>query len=111
MEAHSEQEKRALETFHNPYSCAQAVYAAFSENPSDEIMAQMRANSGGRGPGNMCGALYAAHFLTDKSRHAELLEYFERHAGGTECRQIKKDAKTPCAQCVVFAVRAVMHLR
>ena len=99
-------EEVAVETFHNPYSCAQAVFAAFRKDPSEEDMAFMKANSAGRAEGGICGALFAARMLVGESRRREVDAFFEEHVGGTQCSRIKSEARTPCSQCVLFGARA-----
>ncbi len=103
----TQKEKIATESFHKPYSCAQAVYIAFAESPTQEMLDFFKQNSGGRTEGNICGALFAARFLADKSKHAQIDAYFKEHAGALECKQIKTQAKTPCVNCVAYAVQAL----
>jgi hypothetical protein len=111
MEWQCEEEKQAAESFRHPYSCAQAVYAAFEKTPDEETLYMLKANSGGNAPGGICGALFAAHELTDESKHAQLDTYFKNAVGALSCNQIKRECKTPCTQCVIHAVRAVMMMK
>ena len=102
--------ERALQTFHNPHSCAQAVYAAYAENPSQEAIESLKAKSGGRAEGGMCGALYAAAQFPDESRREKLFENFEKDAGSVVCKEIKRGVKTSCKDCVAIACRRLEEL-
>ena len=90
-----------LETFRNPYSCAQTIWAAYGS--SDDRLDEMKANSGGRAPENMCGALYAALQILPEERRQSARENFAKLAGSTKCLEIKTKFKTPCQDCVKFA--------
>lgn len=103
----SERVEAAVKSFHNPYSCAQAVYAAFAGIPAAETLAQYKAASGGRCEGGFCGALYAARAFVPEKNRAALDEYFAKNVGALRCREIKTIAKTPCADCVKFAAQGV----
>lgn len=99
--------KNALAKFHNPYSCAQTVYAAFAENPTQERLDEMKRMSGGRAEGGLCGALFAAKAFVPAEKAGELAQYFESRAGSRLCREIKAKFKTPCADCVRIACEGV----
>ena len=103
----SEKQKEALEKFHNPYSCAQTVYAAFAENPSSERLDYMKRMSGGRAEGGVCGALFATKTFVPAENAEELAKYFEACAGSQLCREIKTKFKTPCAECVKIACAGI----
>jgi len=98
------QVQKAIEKFHNPYSCAQAVYAAF-EDADDKTLEMLKANSGGRSPDGTCGALFAALLLAPQESRAELVKKFAQEVGDTKCRTIKTVAKTPCVDCVKAAAQ------
>ena len=97
----------AVNSFRKPYSCAQTVFAAFSDGaPDEELMREMLANSGGRAPENMCGALFAAVSLRpDKAE--EIKKRFAEKAGSTRCQELKSVHKTPCAECVRIAAQTL----
>lgn len=97
----------ALETFRNPYSCAQTVFKAFRPEASDSEMDELKVASGGRAEGNVCGALYAARKLVAAERRAELDAFFQEHVGDLRCREIKMKFRTPCQDCVLIASKAV----
>ena len=103
----SEKVAAAVKSFHNPYSCAQAVYAAFADKIDAETLAQYKAASGGRCEGGFCGALHAARKFVPEKNRAALDEYFAKNAGALYCREIKTKAKTPCADCVKIAAEGV----
>lgn len=94
--------EQAVASFHNPYSCAQAVAAAFG--PADEAtLAQMKSLSAGRAPEGRCGALWAAMSLLPEAQRADCEAYFAKEAGDTACRVLKKELHTPCERCVDVA--------
>ncbi len=93
--------RQALERFRNPYSCAQTIWAAYGGG--DDRLDEMKANSGGRAPDNMCGALYAALQILPEGKRRETEEKFAKLAGSTKCLEIKTKFKTPCQDCVKFA--------
>ena len=97
----------ALETFRNPYSCAQTVYKAFKPDASEAEMQELKALSGGRAEGNVCGALYAARKLVSADRREELDAFFLEHVGDLRCREIKTKFRTPCQDCVRIAAKGV----
>ena len=97
----------ALETFRNPYLCSETVYRAFKPDVNDAELADLKAASGGRAEGNVCGALYAARKLVAAERRAELDAFFQEHVGDLRCREIKSKFRTPCQDCVLIAAKAV----
>ena len=103
----SKKVEAAVKSFHNPYSCAQAVYAAFAKEVDAEKLAYYKSASGGRCEGGFCGALFAARAFVPEKNRAKLDGYFEKNAGTLHCRQIKTAAKTPCADCVKFASEGI----
>lgn len=97
-----DRKSEALDKFRKPYSCAQTVYAAYASADSDGL-AEMAANSGGRAPDNMCGALYAALKILPEGRRDAAIAEFAKRAGSTKCREIKTQFGTPCPKCVEIA--------
>lgn len=97
----------AAEIFHNPYSCAQAVFKAFRPDVSESELDALKANSAGKADGNVCGALYAARLLVDANKRAELDAFFQEHVGDMRCREIKSKFRTPCRDCVIIAAKGV----
>ena len=103
-------EQRALKFFRGEegYNCAQAVLKALEEVcPVDEAMIQQYANAGGgRGEGGVCGALLAAKaLLADPAAIARLEARFREEAGALTCRDIRKQRRVTCSQCVGAAAR------
>jgi hypothetical protein len=82
------------------HNCAQAVAAGTGH---EELSAELAACGGGRAPGGMCGALYAALRVTPESAHEGIKKAFEAAVGSTLCRQIKGVCHTPCEKCVETA--------
>ena len=97
-----DKKEEALSKFRNPYSCAQTIWAAFGDTDEGHL-ANMKENSGGRAPDNMCGALYAALRILTQDRQAEAVAIFTQKAGSTKCLEIKTKFKTPCPRCVEIA--------
>ena len=97
-------ESKAYEFFTqagHPFNCAQALMMGAGH---PERKDEMAACGGGRAPGGMCGALYAALQLTPAERHEALIAAFKARVGATTCREIKGAATpVPCAQCVAIA--------
>lgn len=93
----------ATDTFRNPnfgHNCAQAVankYKALYKSSS--IVEEYSPYVGGRAPGGLCGALFAAKEAVPE--HAEeIQEEFIRLCGAATCRQIKTETGTSCQFCV-----------
>lgn len=94
---------KATDTFRNPaygHNCAQAVANKYKDYYSDkDIVSSYAPYVGGRAPGGLCGALFAAKEAVPD--HAEEIENeFVRICGASTCRQIKAENKTPCQVCV-----------
>lgn len=86
-------------------NCAQSVLKGFQQELSipQSRIDDFRAFGGGRARGGLCGALYAAETLLTERGKLSVLQQFRDKAGGIACREIKRDAKTPCMQCVSIA--------
>lgn len=97
-----DRKSNALGKFRKPYSCAQTVYAAYASDAPDDL-AEMAANSGGRAPDNMCGALYAALKILPEGRRDAAKAEFAKLAGSTKCLEIKTKFGTACPKCVEIA--------
>jgi len=86
-------------------NCAQSIANAFKEkfNLSDDFVDSFGAFGGGRAPGGLCGALYAAMTIleeVDKKKAEELMQYFYNNSGAFECSNIKAGKKLSCVGCV-----------
>ena len=89
-------------------NCAQAVLTAFqpASGTSDGEIAAFKTAGGGKAPGGVCGALYAArHLLQNLELAAELEAAFEREAGSVRCKTIRKLKRLACGDCVALAAR------
>lgn len=90
-------------------NCAQAVADTFAgEWGLDALdLAAFAACGGGRAPGGMCGALYAAEAVlgqTGGEAQSPALEAeFREEAGSLQCRDIRAARQLPCAGCVETA--------
>ena len=97
--------KSALEYFcgvPRMYNCAQAVAAG--AGALDRVSGFAQAG-GGRAPGGMCGALYAAlSLIPEDGKKKEAEAEFLKEAGFVCCRDLKA-AGVPCTRCVELASR------
>lgn len=107
MAENTQNVEKAIATFRNPYSCAQTIYASFAKEITEEKLAYYKSISGGRCEGGFCGALFAARDLVPENQRANLDDFFAKNAGALTCKEIKTNAKTPCIDCVKFAVIGV----
>ena len=82
------------------HNCAQSVAAG--NGGSDELVAQLATAGGGRAPGGLCGALYAATLLVSEERRQALIDAFGAALGETHCLALKK-LGVPCTKCVEMA--------
>jgi len=98
----TQKSQKALSLFRNPYSCAQAVALAFKDLSASELEIY-KANSGGKAPEGICGALFAALANTKSENHRTLIENFVKQIGSMRCADIKQIYKTPCSKCVAVA--------
>lgn len=87
-------------------NCAQSVLNGFKEefNISDGKIAEFQKYGGGRAPGGLCGAFYAAKTILEKNNGEEKLKELEKEfmncAGSTKCREIKMGRGLSCQGCV-----------
>lgn len=79
------------------HNCAQAVAAGADR---DDLVDELRAYGGGRAPGGLCGALYAALLILPEDKREEARAEFIRLAGSDQCRVIKSECGTSCLRCV-----------
>lgn len=97
---------KATDTFRNPqygHNCAQAVANKWKDLYSDSnIVENYAPYVGGRAPGGLCGALFAA-MEACPSKAEEIKAEFIALAGNATCREIKMENKTPCQTCVQIA--------
>lgn len=106
MSNHAAELFSAVPKMHN---CAQAVAAGFGEETLAEAMSVC---GGGKAPGGLCGALYAALQLVPEENHASLIREFAGSAGSELCREIKAGTPVfPCLECVRCAADLVEKYR
>ena len=95
--------EKAGEYFHGRFgdNCAQAVIRAHADQFSvtEDNIREHSKDGGGRAEGGMCGALVAAINLVPEKRE-QLIELFSDSAGSHLCRDIRKDKKVSCRECV-----------
>ena len=101
---------KATDTFRNPaygHNCAQAVANKWKElYGSEDIVKEYSPYVGGKAPGGLCGAVFAAmQAVPDHSE--EIRKEFVELCGAETCRAIKMESGTPCAVCVDTADKLV----
>ena len=87
------------------YNCAQAVAAAFAERAglAQEKPEKYQHCGGGKAPGGMCGALYAAEDILRRVAPESLgscRTKFIAATGNVACREIRRLRKATCLECV-----------
>ncbi len=89
------------------HTCAQTICAAFGR---EDLLEDMKKQSGGRADGGTCGALHAAmHLAGDDAPQIE--EAFRTALGATRCRELKGgDPPVPCQLCVKTAAELLEKL-
>jgi hypothetical protein len=97
---------KALDHFRNKqghnYNCAQAIAAAFDEDP-----ARFSTHGSGRAPEGWCGAAYAAAELSHDTDGVKAA--FMEAAGSVACREIRRSRAMSCATCVETSARLVQQ--
>ena len=93
-------------------NCAQSVIKAFQEHfgYDDKLVAEFLACGGGRAPGGVCGAYFAAKHLLQKKDPAKLTEFdnwFLEKAGSLQCREIREKRQLSCLGCVEKAAEFI----
>lgn len=99
--------KHALSAFRKPpehLNCAQSVLYGYQQITGDKkfTLADLKQFSGGRAPGGLCGAVYAACLIVPESAN-DLKNQFEKNIGSTLCKQIRSARKYSCETCVAHA--------
>lgn len=95
---------------HTKLNCGQAIVSAFRDKfPVPEDIANAFSGfGGGKAPGGLCAALYAAHVLLEKNmpdKSEDCLRSFSSCAGALRCGEIRKLRKLTCVGCVEEAAR------
>ena len=89
-------------------NCSQSVLALCGIEDRMEEFAEF---GGGRAPGGLCGALYAALQLVPEERRGALRRAFAAEAGAEKCLDIKRGAGTSCQMCVAIAAALAIDNR
>jgi hypothetical protein len=90
------------------YNCAQAVPKAFGR---DDLVDALKPCGGGKAPGGMCGALYAATLLLPEGERETITQQFQAEVGHTLCKLIRQENKTKCADCVRIAAELLAGMK
>jgi hypothetical protein len=95
-------------------NCAQSVLAAFATDTqvTHEVIREFKSAGHGRSDDGRCGALKAAHFLSQSDAQREAADQrFLDLAGSTQCREIRKGGKLSCAGCVKAATEFLLETK
>jgi hypothetical protein len=99
--------KKASDYYHGiqNYNCSQAVlkYQQVNYKIAEQKIQSFARYGGGRAEGGICGALYAALSLVNTTQQPLLKTKFEKKAGSSKCREIRKTGKVSCHTCVDVA--------
>lgn len=79
------------------YNCAQTVASAAGRG---DLLDDMKLCGGGKAPGNICGALYAAMVIAGEEKGLKIREDFESALGASTCSDLKNYEMVPCVRCV-----------
>lgn len=95
---------RALNVFRRPperLNCAQAVLDAYTKFHGKEVMpvGDLKCFGGGRAPGGLCGALYAACVIAPQNAEA-LMNRFAQELGSTRCKELRANKEHRCESSV-----------
>lgn len=104
-------EERALATFRTDlwrHNCAQAVCAAVGR---EDLLEAVSACGTGRAPDGMCGALYGALLCAPEHSREELKRRFVEKLGYSHCRELKREGRVSCRDCVASAASLAFDLR
>jgi len=90
---------------HKRVNCAQAVLISFREKygVDDETVQLFASYGGGNAPDGLCGAFYAVKYLAGGNIIQKMDEFeklFKEEAGSDKCKEIKKQKKFSCLDCV-----------
>ncbi|MBN2057809.1 MAG: C-GCAxxG-C-C family protein [Candidatus Saganbacteria bacterium] len=94
---------------HERLNCAKSIFKVFTD--LDEQSRNEIGHGGGRAPGGVCGAYYAANHILARKRPeklADLEKEFIAAAGSIRCREIRRGRKLPCVDCVGKAAE-ILH--
>ncbi|MCW3786678.1 C-GCAxxG-C-C family (seleno)protein [Plebeiibacterium sediminum] len=95
------------------YNCAQAIFKTFQlEYDISEDQIKSASDKGrGKAKNGICGALYAAHQLIDEPSNIEFINSeFIRFGGSIECKELKKNRKLSCKECVRLAASSIQEI-
>ena len=95
--------EKSLALFRTPprnCNCAQTIAVGFGR---EDLFAEFASCGGGRASDGLCGAIYAATRLAPESARAAMIEAFRAKNGSALCRELKRDFRVPCPQCVATA--------
>ncbi|TAJ12327.1 hypothetical protein DMA11_13305 [Marinilabiliaceae bacterium JC017] len=99
--------KKAVYFYHHPqyrYNCAQAVAYRWKNilNIPEDLTTEMSKCGAGRAPSGMCGALYSATQVIEKTKGnpAEFIQQFNAKIGAISCRTIRANKMATCKECV-----------
>jgi len=101
--------EKALLARTNHFNCAQSVLLGWKDvyPVTDQKITDAKACGGGRAPGGLCGALWAAlELVPDPEKQERIKNGFFNAAKSLYCNEIKGNT-VPCNECVKIAVELV----
>ncbi len=102
--------EKSLENFRQGegLNCAQSVSYAFEEIFTSEGNTKALHNCGGGNVADgVCGSIYAAGEILEEEHFNELKDDFNKKAGSIKCREILKNKKISCQECVQASVEFI----
>jgi hypothetical protein len=102
----------AISVFRRPperLNCAQSVYYAWIKSNGGDAakLGELKSCGGGRAPGGLCGAIYAACLVVPE-KEQPLQADFESRLGSKYCAELRADKKHPCEACVALAAELLL---
>ncbi len=104
--------EKSLENFRTThgkgFNCAQSVSYAFEGIfTSEENTKALHNCGGGNVADGVCGSIYAAGKILEEEHFNELKDNFNNNAGSIKCREILKNKKLSCHDCVQASVEFI----
>ena len=99
-------EKKIHLYFRKPFNCAQTIMKIIEDHyniPSENIE-NAKKYGGGNAPYGMCGALHALLRYLPQKDHEQVRSSFKDHIGSEKCKEIRKDQKFSCEECIKKAM-------
>ncbi len=107
--------KLAEQLYHGKegYNCAQAIFKTFQSeyNVTEQVISLASEKGRGKAKNGVCGALYAAQQLIKEEPTIENINHdFIQLGGSTQCKDLRKNKKLSCKECVRLAAYHIQKL-